>query len=429
MYIKLEEIDATQRVREEYGDEEMGELITSISRHGQLQEAVVTRENGHYILIAGGRRYRAIAEIYKQGKDIPYLPSGTIRCDLREEMQPHTKKLLEAEENFKRKDFTFMEKAKFIREFHEMMIQNHTEVWTAELTAYSLGVSAASISHYLRVEEAARDNPHVAQALTLDAAVKRMKVVERTKVRIEKAKVDESHHMLKAQDILYLDDCRKWIKDIQSESQDFINFDPPWGGDISHRVQEAHVNFDDSTEYSDKLILEMLPELFRVLKQDRFMFFWLDVLRINETKEWCKKVGFNFTYTELPCFWYKQNKVNSLNRNPERQVHNVIETFLMVRKGDPIFHKQHSRNVLPFDLVPKSLKIHGTEKPLDLCGELLKIATVPGESVLDPTAGSAAMLHAALLNGRKPKGCEYTEKLYQAALLRLISHFKGVENV
>ena len=82
MYIKLEEIDATQRVREEYGDEEMGELITSISRHGQLQEAVVTRENGHYILIAGGRRYRAIAEIYKQGKDIPYLPSGTIRCDL-----------------------------------------------------------------------------------------------------------------------------------------------------------------------------------------------------------------------------------------------------------------------------------------------------------------------------------------------------------
>jgi site-specific DNA-methyltransferase (adenine-specific) len=304
------------------------------------------------------------------------------------------------------------------------MSKEYDEVWTAELTAHSLGVSPASISHYLRVEEAARTDETVAKAATLDAAVKRMKVVERTQARIEAVKKDNAEVLKRAQHILSKGDCRDWIDKFPDEGADLCNFDPPWGGDISHRVQEHNESFDDSTEYADKLIDEMLPQIYRVLRPDRFMIFWIDSIRIEELKERCRKVGFNFTFTEQACIWFKPDKTNSHNRYPEKQPHSVYEQFLLCRKGDPIFYDKPVLNVFPYNRVSRATQIHPTEKPIELCQRLVKLCTVPGEVLIDPTAGSSAFLDAAIRSNRKAHGCELSDSYYDRGIARLASYLE-----
>lgn len=52
---------------------------------------------------------------------------------------------------------------------------------------------------------------------------------------------------------------------------------------------------------------------------------------------------------------------------------------------------------------------HPTEKPEPFMGELIRLFTDPGETVLDPFAGSGSTLRAAANNGRKGIGIEFNE--------------------
>ncbi len=49
----------------------------------------------------------------------------------------------------------------------------------------------------------------------------------------------------------------------------------------------------------------------------------------------------------------------------------------------------------------KDKRIHPTQKPLSLYSQIIESTTKPGDSVLDPFAGSGTTAHAALLSGRK----------------------------
>ena len=51
-------------------------------------------------------------------------------------------------------------------------------------------------------------------------------------------------------------------------------------------------------------------------------------------------------------------------------------------------------------------RIHTTQKPASLCDELVGLFSDPGETILDPFAGSGAILAAAARAGRRPVGFE-----------------------
>ena len=63
--------------------------------------------------------------------------------------------------------------------------------------------------------------------------------------------------------------------------------------------------------------------------------------------------------------------------------------------------------------------IHPTEKPVELLTPLIAYACPPGGSVLDPFAGSASTLQAALQSGRTAVGVEADERYCEAAARRL----------
>jgi len=431
--VSVERIEVKERIREDVGESEIKELMDSLLALGQLQPIVV-RENGDgkYELVAGERRLIACKRLGEDNKSIKGHDVHHIWAELRDSVAPHVQLQMEFDENMKRKDFTYIEKARFIRKFHETMEAQAKDAgaeWSNELTAVSLRLSPASISHYLRIEEAVKTDPMIAKAVTMDAAVKRMKLVEKQRARQIEVRDNSAESYKSASDMLRRGDALQLIKELPDNSIDCINFDPPWGDDTGHKSNENWDGFDDDTETSDNIIDSMLPELYRVLKNDRIMIYWYRAWAYNDMVARLEGAGFNVKFTRTPCIWFKPDKVSDQNRFPEKQLIESYETFLLARKGDPVFYERNWQNVFPYNRVPLAALIHPTEKPIDLCTSLLKLLTIPGELVLDPTAGSAAILHAALLSGRKVLGFELSESIHGRAVTRLAECLKALNRV
>ena len=66
-------------------------------------------------------------------------------------------------------------------------------------------------------------------------------------------------------------------------------------------------------------------------------------------------------------------------------------------------------------------KTHPTKKPIQLLSSLIQSTTSKGELVVDPFAGVASTLHAALLNERDFWGCEIDEKYWKTGMDALFS--------
>jgi len=426
-------VKVEERIREELGEEETLELMASFLALGQLQPILVKPgDNGNYILVAGERRLEGVRQLAKKNQAIKGLGTNMIWAEPRESLQPHVMLQIEFDENMKRKDFTYVEKARFIRKFHEQMCITAKlggGEWTGELTAVSLRLSPASISHYLRVEEAIKNDPGVAKAQTLTAAVKRMKTNEKLKIRMEAVKEHATAAYHLAESCARLGDSLQMVKEVPDGSVDLVNFDPPWGDDTGHKSNDNWEGFDDDTQTSDKIINTLLPELFRVLRPDRFLIFWYRAWAYQDMVGRLEHAGFSLKFGRTPCIWYKPDKVSDQNRFPEKMLIDAYETFLIVRKGDPVYHQRNWQNVFSHNRVPVAALIHPTEKPLSLCDDLIRLCSVPGEMVFDPTAGSFSIIHSAIKNGRRGLGFELSKTHYDRGVTRMAEYLKTERKV
>lgn len=63
--------------------------------------------------------------------------------------------------------------------------------------------------------------------------------------------------------------------------------------------------------------------------------------------------------------------------------------------------------------------LHPTEKPIGIVEPLVRYSTLRGDLIVDPFAGSGAILHTARLNGRHAIGIEADERYCEVAARRL----------
>lgn len=67
-------------------------------------------------------------------------------------------------------------------------------------------------------------------------------------------------------------------------------------------------------------------------------------------------------------------------------------------------------------------KIHATQKPVNLLRQIIEIFTDPGDTVIDPVAGSASTLRAAFETGRHSYGFEVYKPFYELAQEKMLSN-------
>jgi ParB-like chromosome segregation protein Spo0J len=142
-------IDDSNRIRADYSHVE--ELANSISDHGQLQPVVLTAD---YKLIAGGSRLRAVRDVLKQPQ---------VLAVFMETMSEDRQRMLEVEENIRRKDFTWQERVLGVARVHELkfrdsILSGNTKRWTQQQTGELLGQSVGNVSNCMLLASLIRSN-------------------------------------------------------------------------------------------------------------------------------------------------------------------------------------------------------------------------------------------------------------------------------
>lgn len=113
-----------------------------------------------------------------------------------------------------------------------------------------------------------------------------------------------------------------------------------------------------------------------------------------------RRAGFLNSCELIVCMW---NKGHTWNFTTQKEMHNFIETPLCMgneRLRDPF---------------------HPTQKPLKVLEHIIRLASNPGDMVLDPFMGVGSTGVAALRQGRGFVGMEIDQSYFDAAKTRLDS--------
>lgn len=250
------------------------------------------------------------------------MEPGHIEITTRNALDELTALMMEFHANEDRDNFTWDEKAKYIRKAHDMLQKKHgRKNWSQEQTAEAIGMSPASVTHYLQLTDErnpAVKSERVLSATTKGAALKQLKIeTERQKrtaraqkqntaaaitpqsqeeeptepgssnVEITKQQADnhlyEEIRVISAAKFAFVNkDCREWIKEFPDSSLDWFHWDPPYGGkEGAGGAFAAHQGIQISHDYALKLIEEMLPEIWRVLHDGSWMAIWFTPVHYN----------------------------------------------------------------------------------------------------------------------------------------------------
>jgi site-specific DNA-methyltransferase (adenine-specific) len=136
-----------------------------------------------------------------------------------------------------------------------------------------------------------------------------------------------------------------------------------------------------------------------------------------ELIEEAKKHGLN-NYINL--VFVKNSSAQVLKANM-RVVGNCEYGLILYRGKLPKFNNNGKMifNAIPWEKDTNSEKIHPTQKPVKLIENLISLFTDPGEVVIDPCAGSASTIIAAMRSERSGYGFEIKKDFFKLACARI----------
>ena len=396
---------ASNRQRREFEPDSIMELTESIMSKGLLHPIVVREGlDGQLILVAGERRIKALVNLWQLG--------GTLRCDGETflegelpyvtlgELDTITAKEAELEENVRRIDLTWQERAQARADLKELRtsqaiaagkpIPTGTDL-SLELFGEIHGNSQRRLYKELIVSQHL-DNPDVATAKTVDEAVKILKRAETSKKNIELAE-RVGRTFTSAVHRIELGDSLNLMLGLPDESFDVILTDPPYGmgadefGDSGGRTPGAHGYVDSYQNWLD-LIPTLAAQAFRVAKPQAHIYIFCDIDRFPELKAFMQNIGWRVHRT--PIIWHKPNGMRM--PWPEHGPQRKYELILYAVKGNRMVTK----------IAPDVITIssdenlgHAAQKPVGLFSDLLRRSVIPGNTILDPFCGTGPIFPAA----------------------------------
>ena len=428
MQIKLSEIKVASRIREDMGD--LSGLIKSIQKIGPIQPLIVDSDMN---LLAGERRYRALEKLNFQ----------TVEVCVKSHLTPVDCLMIEVEENLNRKDFTDSEKVKGLLQLHRAKIaEDPKRAWTLQNTADLLSYSKGTISIMLKVAEVQEkqevlpedeQNKKFMEALESEgafAAYKELASQEADEVlkKLSDAQkrgdsaVDQTALSLIDSSLVHAD-CLDFIKEIPDGTIHFVLTDPPYGIDAQEIMEYKG---DDSPEYAIDIMTKLAPELYRVCAKDSSMMIFFGIKNMPQLVAVMESVGFQSSPT--PFIWVK-DIIQGRNNQPNKWLTSAFEFAWMFVKGDPILSLPGSLGYFIDKPPATEIKIHANQKPIRLISYLIDVIAIPNSNLLDPFAGSGAILATGMAKGLNVCGCEKNEEYYTKARMGLLEQQSGLSIV
>ena len=403
---------SSTRQRREFNPLRMQELIESLEENGLLHAVVLRREGDSYVLVSGERRLRAIGDISTLGGTIRHdgevIPPHQVPYTLISALDPLARELAELDENIRRDDLTWQERAAALARITALRVEQAAAAGTPPPTIPALAeelispvrqgfdgnpkAASTELSRQLSVARFLND-PDVAAAKTVEEAYKTLKRKESKKRdaaladRIGATFTKAAHQCLTV-------DALEWIAACEPELFDCILTDPPYGidadefADSGGKAVSEHAYKDDAATLQD--ILRGAEEHFmRITKPEAHLYWFCDLEWFSLIRAALQNAGWWVHRT--PIIWSKPaaNKIPWPQHGPRR----TWEMILYAVKGKRLTLKHSAPDLIAFNS-DENLG-HSAQKPVALFQELLSRTCRAGDTVLDPFCGTGPIFPAA----------------------------------
>jgi site-specific DNA-methyltransferase (adenine-specific) len=215
-------------------------------------------------------------------------------------------------------------------------------------------------------------------------------------------------------------DCLEILRNIGTESVDFIFTDPPYkltgGGSKNSLLRNKKANNPFSTtgecfNVKTPNFEDWIPKIYRVLKPNSYAVIMVNDMNLLNLYKACENVGFKFC--EL-LVMKKNNKV------PSSYFFKQCEYLLLLRKGKyKQFNKFGISNLFEVTMPRGKEKKHPTEKPAIFIQTIIECLTKENDIILDCFMGSGSTGIACLKSNRSFIGIELDGKYFNIAEERI----------
>jgi ParB/RepB/Spo0J family partition protein len=387
--VPMDEIKITRdRFRGATGN--MNDLAQSLLSFGQLQPVILDENNE---LIDGFRRYTA-----------QQMNGATeIWAVHQAEVDPLLARELELETNIQREDMTPAERVRAIAEIDRLR-RTANPNWSQRQTAAVAGVSQKDVSKATRLAKMMELFPELAEA----KSVRQMESWAEFRANTQNRMADVAAKHIDLSDIeskIWLGDSVELIKQVPDESIDAVITDPPFGIDYDNRKagSEAAVSSYEDSRDSYERILSMAPDLYRVIKPDGWLIWFMGISWYERAKQAFRDAGFGVD--EIPIIWDRSEGRNYTAR-PDKYFARSYDIALHCTKGSPNIIQRNKSNIIRVRPVEGDDRETLVERPVELYAELIRRLTLQGETVADFFVGSGSCPAAAASLGRDYFGIE-----------------------
>jgi ParB/RepB/Spo0J family partition protein len=429
--ISIEQITFGDRFRDEYGDLDV--LAASLKKEGIIQPLAVKADGSenNYILLAGGRRYKACLQAGISEIPVRIYPNTISDIEMRS---------IELMENVARKDLSWVEATNLNKEIHNLQQQiygkkessapNATGIGLRD-TASLLGISVGGLSDDIKLSNAIEVFPSIKEAKTKSDAMKMLKklneelvvaeIAKRHKNKLDETPIGQQRNTL--MNCYIIKDFFEAIKKVPDNSIDIIEMDPPYG------INLAHIKMQDNTKNVTKnyneipgdvyvdFLSRVYKECYRVMSENSWILCWF------AQDPWFEfvygsMINAGFKGSRVPAIWNKEG-ISGQTMQPDTSLANCYESFFYMRKGYPSITRQGRSNVFTFKPVPSLKKIHPTERPVEMIQEILQTFGWEGCRVMSPFLGSGNTLLAASNLGMTAFGFDLSEEYKNSYIIRV----------
>lgn len=470
MTIPLASITFGERISRAYsGYTGIEDLADSIRDRGLIQPLVLNQvadgtdpSGSRFILAAGGRRFKAlemlgIDELTEGLTSVPGCAGYVKASDLPDDQLLE----VELEENLFRMDMDWRDRAIMVHKIHSIkskMALGTENKWGQRQTGQLLGVSLGDVNNCLTVAKAILMGNEPIKGCTSVRDAIQLLIKQRTddaQRRLVQSSIphvspmmgtglvpdlsqffggDEGERpqleplvhtvnttaagpvqVVKLRQQLMLGDCLTVMKKIGDKSFDHIISDPPYGIDMENLDLANQSRIEDTHDVQENLTLleAMMPELYRVLKDDAFCILCCDINHFQTLKTWAEGAGFKSQ--SWPLVWHKEHPCR--NQAPTFNFTKNYELALVLRKGLATLQKPQTTSVITCDgSVERKLYDNPFAKPFEMWRFFLEAVASKGQTILDPCMGEGSCLRACVNLGLIPYGIELEEHHYNRAL-------------
>ena len=435
------------------------DLLQSIPLRGVLVPIIVTSEQGPagqpYKLLAGERRFTASRKL-----NLPDIPARLLS-----DLDPIEQRIVELEENLRRKDLGWQDQCLAIANIHDILSQKGGEGWTYTKTAENIGYNYTWIQRCCRIaKELHRDNIRGLETATrafnfiaredervaADAVSNILSTVEETtdnafdgegginplddilnpapdvptpdnapakSARMAPTIIPPDASILQES---FLD----WAPAYKGKPFNFIHCDFPYGVNVfggKWSGRETTSGYQDTADIYERLITCLCENLDKLMAHSGHLVFWLsgDIKIQAKTLQMFAELAPQLSFCNFPLVWVKSDNVGIMP-DPKREPRRIYETALIASREDRPLVKPVSNAIS----APTNKEHHPHTKPEPVLKHFLQMFVDHNTRMLDPTCGGGSSLRAAeSLGAAHVLGLEINDE-YVANARRALQQFR-----